>query len=119
WLGGLRRGLVLRQDQLGAAEVRREVIDLDDLPAQRFFTLPLAQFFRAQYGLGFGHAALLRLAQLLVDRLAGDRRREGRFENRRGVFAFGHVHAAGEPVARGARLERDLRAFAVTRAERR
>src|SRR3954469_22920145 len=78
---------------LGAAEVLREIVDLDDVPAQRFLVLPAGALFagndvlllrhdgRLDAGAGDEPAALHGLAQLLLDRLAGDGGEEGLLED--------------------------------------
>src|SRR3954465_13662963 len=121
-LGSFYRDVFFRSqalDGFGAAEVLREIVDLDDLLAQRFLALPLGDLFRGEDGIRIVVTLLARLAQLAVDRLARDGGDEGRLEDSRRVVAFGDVHAVGEPIARRARLERDLRALAVARVERR
>src|SRR3954471_2665029 len=121
-LGSFYRDVFFRSKALhgfGAAKVLREIVDLDDLLAQRFLALPLGELFRGEDGIRVVVTLLARLAQLAVDRLARDGGDERRLEGAGRVVAPGSVHAVGEPVARGARLERDLRALAVARVERR
>ena len=69
---------------------------------------------------GAQRAALHRLAELLLDRLAGHRGEERRLQHAGRVrLALGHVDAGGQAVARGAGLERDARALVVARIQRR
>src|SRR3954462_12988924 len=121
-LGSFYRNIFFRSqalDGFGAVEVLREIVDLDHLLAQRFLALPLGELFRGEDGIRVVITLLARLAQLAVDRLARDGGDERRLEDAGRVVALGNVHPVGEPVARGARLERDLRALAVARVERR
>ena len=118
-------------DQLGAAEVLREVVDLDHALAQRFLLLPLRVFICGDEALVLGreadvgarmhhHFAFLHcLAQLLIDRFAGDGGDERRLEPAGRVVAVRHIHAGGQAVAGVARLQRDSGALAVARVERR
>src|SRR5688500_5850219 len=126
--GGLRSGL----HDLGAPVVLREVADLDDAFAQGFLAAPLVVLLErdearvagkhAEVAAGLRHdlSFLYRLAQLLVDRLAGDGGEERGLESPRNVrLALRYVHAVGEAIARRARLERDRSAAVVARVERR
>src|SRR5687768_683169 len=123
---------LVRGADRGAPEVLREVVDLDDLLAQDFLAAPLGVFIgrddvvlfcsqsyvasRARRDL----ALLQRLAQLLVDRLAGDRREERGFEGAGRIrFRFWNKHPCGQSVAGSAGLERDARRILVARVERR
>src|ERR1700704_4175762 len=80
--GGFFGGQLLHD--LGPAEVLREIVDLDDVLAQRFLALPLRALFRRQNAFlsgGNGNvdsrmavelAGFDGFAHLPVDRLAGD-----------------------------------------------
>src|ERR1700741_3894938 len=102
-----------------AAEILREVVDLDYLLAQRFLALPQRELLSADRRPRVGGAGLLRLAQLLVDRLARPPGGGTGFEDTRGVVAPRHVHAGGKAVARRAGLQGDLRALSIDLVERR
>src|SRR5688572_8293376 len=126
--GGLRGGL----HDLGTPVVLREVVDLDDAFAQGFLAAPLVVLLErdearvagkhaeVEAGLRRDLSFLHRLAQLLVDRLAGDGGEERGFQSPRNVrLALRYVHAVGEAIARRAGLERDRSAAVVARVERR
>src|SRR3954466_14647144 len=95
-------------DDLRAAEVLREIIDLDDLLAQGFLAMPLLDLFaredaevagrngyvEARTNLEFPGAH--RIPQLLVDRLAGDIGHERGLEHAsRVAWVFRNENARG------------------------
>src|SRR5690606_28118018 len=119
-------------ERLGPAVVLREVVDLDDRAAQGLLALPareilLADDARLEGGLAevlararLDDALAHRLAQPLVDRLAGDAGLERLLEHAGRVLLVLRDEDEGrEAIARRARLERDARALAVPRVERR
>src|SRR3974390_1245953 len=124
-----RRGLLgVPGRELGAAKIRREIVHLDHVLAQRFLALPERELFRRNDLLFLSDRSHLDtwlrndlsfldgLAQLLVHRLAGEGGEEGGFDDRGRIgLALADVHARGQAVARRAGLEQDPGALVVAR----
>src|SRR3970040_817511 len=138
WLpmsGRLGPGRLISQQFLHdfrAAEILREGVDLDGALAPRLLALPLRVLLGGDHALvarelrrvgaraRLERAALHRLAELLLDRLAGHRGEERGLQHAGGVgLALRQVDARGQAVARRARLERDGSALAGARGDAR
>ena len=117
-----------------AAEVLREVVDLDHLLAQRFLALPERELLGVMTPLFARERRRRRCRRaaracpsctasrsFVVDRLAGDRRRaNARFERAGGVVSPSAMYMPAVRRSRAAPgASSDLRALAVARVERR